>query len=387
MTTIIPKHLNKSLSVHTFTYFYKCSDKTYYGLFQYLAEKPDCNFKKHRKKKCTKYVTRSFHSLGFNRIEFVDCMIPNQDYHVYKIKFTVNPRILIGETKNLRTRIIDKDYLTQLPDILDNAICEITGPFKNQLVHGKFQRIDYCLNFWLNSQETAEEYMRLLKKALIPYPFELKKILNSTQHRYVPESHAITLTCKSYELSLYLKLPQLIEEINNLENDTIPPEYAPELANARGQLRIELREYRCQLRNNKKKLHCGSDESHFLNGLNTLPFTTLCQRLKSMYGTGDFYLYEDAKDIINQSGYGKKIKKELLEILKVVNTKKRGLDTAANGFEYNYLKSHMRYFNELDLCPITISKKSYKRCGEDFFPNPLKYITGDNNELLLDSDI
>ena len=71
MTTIIPKHLNKSLSVHTFTYFYKCSDKTYYGLFQYLAEKPDCNFKKHRKKKCTKYVTRSFHSLGFNRIEFV----------------------------------------------------------------------------------------------------------------------------------------------------------------------------------------------------------------------------------------------------------------------------------------------------------------------------
>ena len=39
MTTIIPKHLNKSLSVHTFTYFYKCSDKTYYGLFQYLAEK------------------------------------------------------------------------------------------------------------------------------------------------------------------------------------------------------------------------------------------------------------------------------------------------------------------------------------------------------------
>lgn len=82
MTTLTPKYPNKSLSAHTFTYFYKCSDKTYYGLFQYLAEKPDCNFKKHRKKKCVKYVTRSFHSLGFNRIEFVDCMTPNQDYHV-----------------------------------------------------------------------------------------------------------------------------------------------------------------------------------------------------------------------------------------------------------------------------------------------------------------
>lgn len=313
MTTFTQKYPNKSLSTHTFTYFYKCSDKTYYGLFQYLAEKPDCNFKKHRKKKSTKYVTRSFHSLGFNRIEFVDCIAPNQDYHVYKIKFTVNPRILIGETKNLRTRIIDKDYLTQLPDILDNAICDITGPFKSQLVHGKFQRIDYCLNFWLNSQETAEEYMRLLKKALIPYPFELKKILNSTQHRYVPETYAITLTCKSYELSLYLKLPQLIEEIINLKNGVIPSKCASELASAHGQLRIELREYRRQLRNNKK--HCGKDESYLLNGSNTLPFTTLYQRLKSMYGTGDFYLYNDARDMINQSDYRKKIKKELLEIL------------------------------------------------------------------------
>lgn len=385
MTTFTPKYPNKSLSTHTFTYFYKCSDKTYYGLFQYLAEKPDCNFKKHRKKKSTKYVTRSFHSLGFNRIEFVDCIAPNQDYHVYKIKFTVNPRILIGETKNLRTRIIDKDYLTQLPDILDNAICDITGPFKSQLVHGKFQRIDYCLNFWLNSQETAEEYMRLLKKALIPYPFELKKILNSTQHRYVPETYAITLTCKSYELSLYLKLPQLIEEIINLKNGVIPSECASELASAHGQLRIELREYRRQLRNNKK--HCGKDESYLLNGSNTLPFTTLYQRLKSMYGTGDFYLYNDARDMINQSDYRKKIKKELLEILEIVNSKKRGLNPAINGFDYDYLKSHMRYFNELDLCPITISQKSYKRCGEDFFPNPLKYITGESTELLLDSDI
>jgi len=385
MTTFTQKYPNKSLSTHTFTYFYKCSDKTYYGLFQYLAEKPDCNFKKHRKKKSTKYVTRSFHSLGFNRIEFVDCIAPNQDYHVYKIKFTVNPRILIGETKNLRTRIIDKDYLTQLPDILDNAICDITGPFKSQLVHGKFQRIDYCLNFWLNSQETAEEYMRLLKKALIPYPFELKKILNSTQHRYVPETYAITLTCKSYELSLYLKLPQLIEEIINLKNGVIPSECASELASAHGQLRIELREYRRQLRNNKK--HCGKDESYLLNGSNTLPFTTLYQRLKSMYGTGDFYLYNDARDMINQSDYRKKIKKELLEILEIVNSKKRGLNPAINGFDYDYLKSHMRYFNELDLCPITISQKSYKRCGEDFFPNPLKYITGESTELLLDSDI
>lgn len=106
-----------------------------------------------------------------------------------------------------------------------------------------------------------------------------------------------------------------------------------------------------------------------------------------MYGTGDFYMYDDARDIILNSDNTSKTKDELLEILKVVNSKKRGLDPATNGFDADYLRSHMSYFNELNLSPITISKKSYKHCGEDFFPNPLKYIFGDSTELLLASDI
>jgi len=57
--------------------------------------------------------------------------------------------------------------------------------------------------------------MRLLKKALIPYPFELKKILNSTQHRYVPESHAITLTCKSYEFEYSCAVTPQVRQTGN----------------------------------------------------------------------------------------------------------------------------------------------------------------------------
>lgn len=125
----------------------------------------------------------------------------------------------------------------------------------------------------------------------------------------------------------------------------------------------------------------------FLNGSNTHPYTTLCKRLGSMYGTGDFWLYDDARDIIKESDYKPRIKKELLEILKVVNAPKSGLDISKNGFDYTYLKNHMRYFNELDLSPITISQKSFKRCGENFFPNPRKYISGETAELLRTSDI
>ena len=145
--------------------------------------------------------------------------------------------------------------------------------------------------------------MRLLRKALIPYPFKLEKILSNTQHRYIPEPNAITITCKSYQLSIYLKLNQLLDEITRQENGIIPSEHASEIENATGQIRIELREYRSQLRINKKKIHCGNDEALLLNGSNTHPYTTLCKRLGSMYGTGDFWLYDDARDIIKESDY------------------------------------------------------------------------------------
>lgn len=97
---------------------------------------------------------------------------------------------------------------------------------------------------------------------------------------------------------------------------------------------------------------------------------------------GHFSIQESAT-----GGLSYKVKKELLEILKVVNAPKSGLDISKNGFDYIYLKSHMRYFNELDLSPITISQKSFKRCGENFFPNPRKYISGETAELLRTSDI
>lgn len=375
------------LSIHTLTYRYRCSFQTYHGLFLYLAQDRNCIFTKRKHKKCEKYTTRTLHHLGFNRIEFIDCMIPDRDYHEYKIKFTINPRILTGQTSQPRTHIIAKEQLTQLPDILNDAINDICEPYKEQLINGKFQRIDYCCNLWFITQETAEEYMRLLKKALIPYPFELEKILSGTQHRYIPEPNAITITCKSYQLSIYLKLNQLLDEITRQENGIVPSEHASEIENAIGQIRIELREYRPQLRINKKKIHCGSDETALLNGSNTRPYATLCKRLESMYGTGDFWLYDDARDIIKESDYKPHIKKELLEILKVVNAPKCGLDISKNGFDYTYLKNHMRYFNELDLSPITISQKSFKRCGENFFPNPIKYISGETTELLRTSDI
>ena len=91
--------------------------------------------------------------------------------------------------------------------------------------------------FCPNDQKTAEVYLYLLKQAKIPHRFNIEKRYNQKQKRNTPEAFAITISCKSYELSIYLKYPQLqIKHAQGYLDDQ------QELNNALGQLRIELRE-------------------------------------------------------------------------------------------------------------------------------------------------
>ena len=106
-----------------------------------------------------------------------------------------------------------------------------------------------------------------------------------------------------------------------------------------------------------------------------------------MYGTGDFWLYDDARDIIKESDYKPRIKKELLEILKVVNAPKSGLDIYKKWFWLHIPEKPYALFQWAWFIANHNITKSFKRCGENFFPNPRKYISGETAELLRTSDI
>ena len=162
--------------------------------------------------------------------------------------------------------------------------------------------------FCPNDQKTAEVYLYLLKQAKIPHRFNIEKRYNQKQKRNTPEAFAITISCKSYELSIYLKYPQLqIKHAQGYLDDQ------QELNNALGQLRIELRERRPKLLSDKKKCHC--TESELLDGSNIRPRETICKLLKRMYGTGDFLLYNDAHEQIANSRYSKRVKRKMLNVL------------------------------------------------------------------------
>ena len=143
----------------------------------------------------------------------------------------------------------------------------------------------------MNSQEEIEEYFQILQANRIPAHFKIKKIYNPKQHRKTKRKGELTLECKSYELSLYLKKIQLSKA------EYCEPE---ELENATGQLRIELRYKRKKNYQEKQKLNI-NEEWELLEVKD--PQETLIKKLKKMYGTGDFYRYQNAIAIIEDSPY------------------------------------------------------------------------------------
>lgn len=365
---------DESMAIHTFAWGMQVSKDIYFNLFRILIR----NRTPYQTESYKKYTTYDYHSLGINRIEFTDYNHPYYQ-HLYYINFVINPRIISGSSTELYTRIVEKSQLKTLPDTLETTLANLCGSIENMLSTGKFRRIDYCCNLWFNSQETVEVYLYLLKQAKIPYRFEVKKYYSSKQKRKITEPYAITVTCKSYELAIYIKYPQLKAKYDRGDLRNVN-----EVDNSRGQLRIELRERRPKLLSDKKNALL--NESELLDGSNTRPRETLCKLLKFMYGIGDFLLYGDAKEEIINSPYKDKVKKRMLDVLEAVK-KGRSLDTEKNGLDQDAITKTIPYFNKLGLSPITIPQKKSQYCDEVFFPNPLKYVTGESVELLRDTDV
>ena len=375
MNTASPQQENNAaMAIHTFTHGFRIPSETYFALFKLLIKKRAA----HKTDYFVKYTSTAYRSLGINRIEFTTYM-PQSYNPTYYINFTINPRILIGEKTKLYTHIVETNQLKTLPNAVSSTLMKLCNLSENILTDGKFRRIDYCCNLWFNDQGTAEIYLYLLKQAKIPHRFDIEKRYNQKEKRSTPEVFAITISCKSYELSIYLKYPQL--QIKHAQGYLDDPQ---ELPNALGQLRIELRERRPKLLSDKKKCHC--TESELLDGSNIRPRETICKLLKQMYGTGDFLLYNDAREQIATSRYSKGVKRKMLNVLCAVK-KGHGLDPQKNHLEPDMLSAVMSYFNELNISPITLPEKKAQYCDEDVFPNPLKYVTGETVDLLADTDV
>ena len=75
-----------------------------------------------------------------------------------------------------------------------------------------------------------------------------------------------------------------------------------------------------------------------------------------MFGTGRIVTIEKAKTIIEQSSHHRETKDKMIEIIK--NTSHKDMNFAFRKLRYPEKSRFIKYFNNLDISPITYSPKS-----------------------------
>lgn len=378
------------LPTHTFTYGYSCSHETYQQLYIQLMK----GHKVHRyTNECiTSYTTMDYYSIGLNQIEFKITCLGNELYK-HDIRFLINPSLLQSNDKILYNQIISISKIKDIPYNLNSILYELSDHLINALKEGKIHRADYCSNLWfthnhvkkirgmycpIDSQLLAQLYMNLLAKGNIPPNFKLSQPYTAKQD--ISEPKEFTIQCNSYELSIYLKHTQIIEH-NERTGKNIYDENS--LNDSYGQIRFELRLSRKRLYYDKKTLHC--TELELISGSNIKVFPTLKKLLKSIYGTGDFLQYEEAKHQIQEKKSGK-VQQNMLHFLQIVKQCKcltyEKLHKCDPDMTKDFFKRYMNYFNEINLSPITLPNKS----PVSFFLNPIKYLEGQSLHFLRKTD-
>lgn len=366
-------------SIHTFELTYFCGCRDYIRLFEAVNKQNTARTSKtesyyHKQlgmsivSKCQTYTF--LNKRGINRIRFYKLYNadPGQILQL-KIKFVINPKILLQSEEHPYTKIIEPKDLPLIPDALNSLIQQLVPGYPDILECGKLTRIDYCTNLWFQSQEESDEYFHLLKKYFTPAKFHTDTYPNKEHHRKEPRKGEISISCKSYTLSIYQKQTQLL----STEYD-YPPE---EIENASGQLRIELRFKRKKLYSIIRESHSLDKECDFLIHIPPSALSLAIKNLTAMYGTGDFFKFSAAKEQILSSGYKDKTIDEMFHILENVN-EKRTLDCYNTIFDSKPLKKHLKRFNCLGVSPVTIPF----RYSHDRYPNLIRYLTGESMDYL-----
>jgi len=300
---------------------------------------------------------------GFNELKLI-CRIPRStEIENYWLNIKINPHKLFHPNDHPYVYIASLEDVTNCMTQVRKMIEAIGAP-KMMIDIFKLQRIDFCVNINVGSPEVVHEYMSALLKGAYSIYFDRLTEYSISQKRSIPTKDSFTIRSSNIEFSVYDKHKQLSKELLK---------YSPEeIQEASGLIRIELRVSRPIIYQKSKKFNLHSIQE-FLEHASEMAKISIPQYIKQAYGTGRFTTLDNAKRIIHTSKYKNKTKAELIAMLELVS-EKRSLQEAKYNMPDKLYKKCIRKFNELDLSPITIPRRSKNK----EYPSLLYYIQNHN---------
>lgn len=346
-------------SIHTIELYCVISFNEYHllkerlSLFKPSIETNEPYTSKDKKFLIYETIYRKLHIAGINCIKFKEIKIKKENIslsvHLY---ITVNMANIFSCKNYITTDIINPNEIDASVIILKKTLDFIIGEEITSQV--TLNRVDFCCDLKMPTQEMAEEYLHLLRRGIPPKVLTEKKVFNQSQHRYLPYKNSFLLQCKSYDFQIYLKYNQM-KKVSNSKN----------IDNALGLLRFELRAKKAKIKRfNEKYLKrtITFNLQEFLNAAPSIAEIEIPRIVSRMVGTGGFHDYKTTKDIILASCFRPKTESLMLGILDYFSRhpKYQNLleDLNLSRDKWNQM---LKKFNEINASPISVPRTFKKQ--------------------------
>ena len=294
-------------------------------------------------------------------------------YEAYGVTAIINPKVLI---ENNYIHAAQADDLTLVKKIFNKRKREISEHLPG-FEYWYINRADYCLN--IDTEElglpcTAEQLMKLVKRANIPKHLKERKIYDDISHRQKSDPNSFYLQSKSVTINYYRKYSQQSEKHPNYANRGASFNVIRfEVQCMYPKLYAILKKHNPQ---NIDSLH-DSDESldmyddFIATGFlpptlkpdfilsDAISLEILENYIYKIIRKGDYFTFEGAIDIIKSYNFRLDKEKRLIYALEVISDA-RGIAAAKEKLPYVELDDFKRSLNDLDeilVNPVTIPRK------------------------------
>lgn len=282
------------------------------------------------------------------------------------IKAKITPKVLNGE--NDYVAAATEDIFRDVENSF-NIEAERISPLLGKFDLFSYNRIDYCFNG--DTQElkvgcTAEQMMKLIKRANIPSGFTERAKYNKRSNRKKPEKHSFYLTTKgnSVVINCYWKGAQLAEEYPD----------NPSLEDSRHVIRFEVQ---CKY----PKVHLMSSNIEKRAGDSDLMIMKemwsdkVCEDVVTKYFNkvvrkGDYFTLAGARWMVEAHNFRQDKEERLIYALELIN-ECRGIAKAKSkvlGVDLKDFKRSLKDLDDILVNPVTIPRE----WGIDYIPNLLR---------------
>jgi hypothetical protein len=268
----------------------------------------------------------------------------NNCYNHYSICYVINPRRVMDENNyvGIFNSDDDVDQMVYMVDRYLNSYSKELPEFNDC----KLKRVDYCHNIKLNNDEETKQYLKLLKRCMVPTGFEFEKFYDKTAKRSVVSNNGLWLKNNSVTISIYNKKHQLEIQKRN---------YYGDIMDANGIVRFEIQCKKGKIKKLMQKYDTYNIQD-FLNITNEISIDVFGHYFSKMYGTGDILTLAGAERVIKKNKFREETEQLMLELLKNTATYSN-LEKSCREFEDKYGKIKATYilkkFDKCKLSPLT----------------------------------